>query len=159
MSRTGFVIAAAAVAISCALAGCSALMLDWPRAKPPPSAPETLQFQSVPTGADVRDAQGRTCQTPCSLALPVESQAVTFAKNGFLSHTVQINVEQPPAEHSFFSKSPPPILVPNPVRVVLQIAPPPPEPAPPPKPVQPAEHFWPASRPMKPQPDSAPSPQ
>jgi hypothetical protein len=159
MSRMGVVVAAAAAAVSCALTGCTALMPDWPKAKPPTPAPETLQFQSVPMGADVRDAQGRTCQTPCSLTLPIESQTVTFTKTGFLPHTVQINIEQPPAERSFFSKKPPPVLVPNPVRVVLEVAPPPPEPAPPPKPLQPADHFWPASRPMKPQPDPSPSSQ
>jgi len=159
MSRMGLVIAAAAAAVSCALAGCSASMLDWSKAKPSPPSPETLQFQSVPTGAEVRTAQGQMCQTPCSLALPIEAQSVTFTKNGFLSHAVQISVEQPPAEHSFFSKKPPPMLVPNPVRVVLEVAPPPPEPPPPPKPAPTAEHYWPASRPMKPPPSASPSPQ
>ena len=51
---------------------------------------------------------GQTCQTPCSLTLAVESQSVTFAKNGFLPQTIAISVDQPPPEHSFFSKTPPP---------------------------------------------------
>jgi hypothetical protein len=159
MSRMGFVIAAAAAAVSCALTGCSPFMLDWSRSKPSPPTPQTLQFQSVPTGADVRTTQGQTCQTPCSLALPVEAQSVTFAKSGFLSHAVEISVEQPPKEHSFFAKKPPPILVPNPVRVVLEVVPPPPEPPSLPKPVQPVEHYWPSSRAMKPPPDALLSPQ
>jgi hypothetical protein len=124
MPRSGFVLIATAATISHALAGCSALMLDRPQPKPP--SPQTLQFQSEPAGADVRTAQGEMCQTPCSLALPVESQSVTFAKNGFASQTVQITVDQPPPEHSFFADRPPPTMTPNPVRVVLQLAPPPP---------------------------------
>jgi hypothetical protein len=134
MPRIGFVLTATATMIGFALAGCSALTFDQLRQSPAPPSPQTLQFQSEPTGADVRTAQGGTCQTPCSLALPVGSQAVTFAKSGFLSQTVQISVDQPPPDHSFFSKKPPPTLTPNPVKVVLQIAPPPPDiPAPPPR--------------------------
>jgi len=124
MARIGFVPAAAAVTISYALAGCSALMFDRSQQTPLPPSPQTLQFQSEPAGAEVRTVQGQTCQTPCSLALPVESQAVTFTGNGFLPQTVQLSVNQPPEERSFFSKRPPPTLIPNPVRVVLQIAPP-----------------------------------
>ncbi|MFZ2066632.1 MAG: hypothetical protein WAV27_11685 [Xanthobacteraceae bacterium] len=50
---------------------------------------------------------------------------MTFAKNGFLPQTIAISVDQLPAEHSFFSKTPPPTLTPNPVKVALLIAPPP----------------------------------
>jgi hypothetical protein len=133
MPRIGFVLTATAAAISYALAGCSALILDRSQQRASPPSAQNLQFQSEPTGADVRTVQGQTCQTPCSLALPVESQSVTFAKNGFLSQTVQISVNQPPPEHSFFSKRPPPTLAPNPVRVALQTAPQPLyQPAPPP---------------------------
>jgi len=148
MSRMGFVVAATMATLGYALAGCSALMFDWSKPRPSPASPQTLQFQSEPTGAEVRTAQGLACQTPCSLALPIESQLVTFTKNGFLSRSVQISVDQPPPAHSFFSKKPPPTLVPNPVRAVLLVVPPPPEPVPPPKPVQPVKHYWPASTPM-----------
>ncbi len=125
MPRIGFVLVAIAVAISNALAGCSALMLAASAREPSPPSPQTLQFESVPSGADVRTGAGQTCQTPCSLALPVESQAVTFAKIGFASQTVQITVTQPPPERSLFSKTPQPTLAPNPVKVALVIAPPP----------------------------------
>ena len=168
MPRIGFVVTAAVAAISYALAGCSALMFDRSQQRPPPPSLQTLQFQSEPTGADVRTVQGQTCQTPCSLALPVANQLVTFAKDGLLSQTVQISVDQPPQEHSFFSKRPPPTLIPNPVRVVLQPAPPliavvpqtaPPaiKRAPPPKPVQAVIGYFPASTPMAPQPDASPA--
>ena len=136
MPRTGFILIAGAITISSALAGCSALTFDRMQQRPSLPSPQTLQFQSEPAGADVRTVQGQTCQTPCSLALPVENQAVMFAKNGFLPQTVQISVEQPPPEHSFFAKRPPPTLVPNVVKAVLLVAPPPPpleQPAPPPR--------------------------
>jgi hypothetical protein len=127
--------------------------------KSKPSPAQTLQFQSEPPGADVRTAQGQTCQTPCSLAVPSEGQSVTFAENGFLPQTVQIRVGEP-AKHSLFSKSPAPALMPNPVIVALQPTTPSPGPTtnvPPPEPVtkqEPAQaikHYWPASTPMTPQ--------
>jgi hypothetical protein len=140
MPRSGFVLTASAVTMSFALGGCSTLMFARARQTESPPSSQTLQFQSEPTGADVRTVQGQTCQTPCSLALPLESQFVTFSKNGFLSQIVQISVDQPPPEHSFFSKKAPPTLTPNPVKATLQTAPvllklpapPPPQPTPPP---------------------------
>ena len=124
MPRIGFVLTATAVVISSALGGCSALLFDRLQQTPSLPSTQTLQFQSVPAGAEVRTVQGQTCQTPCSLALPLESQSVTFAKNGFLPQTVQITVDQPPEEHSFFAKRPPPTLTPNPVKAALLVAPP-----------------------------------
>jgi hypothetical protein len=125
MPRSRFVLIATAATVSYALAGCSALMFDRSHQMPSPPSPQTMQFESEPTGADVRTAQGQTCRTPCSLALPVESQSVIFAKDGFASQTVLISVDQPPANHSFFSKRPPPTLKPNPVKVLLLVAAPP----------------------------------
>jgi hypothetical protein len=168
MSHAGFAVTAAAAAMAGALTGCSGLFgaSDWLKPKPPPQT-QTLQFQSEPTGADVRTAQGQTCQTPCSLAVVAENQSVTFAKTGFISQTVQISVSAP-AEHSLFAKHAPPALMPNPVGVALKAAAPPPEPAtnvPPPKPVareepgQAYKHYWPASAPMPaPQPEASPPP-
>jgi hypothetical protein len=141
MPRIGFVLVAITATISYALAGCSALMFDRSSREPSPASPQAVQFESVPSGADVRTGAGQTCQTPCSLVLAVEGQAVTFAKNGFLPQTVAITVDQPPPEHSFFSSKPPPTLTPNPVKALLLIAPPAPaqpaplqaQPAPPPR--------------------------
>jgi hypothetical protein len=115
--------AVATIALGAALAGCSSSgsMSDWFKSSPPP--PQVLQFQSVPAGANVQTAQGQTCSTPCSLAVPVTSQAVSFALNGYEPQTVQIAVHQ--GEGSLFS-TPPPDLVPNPVVATLQALPPPP---------------------------------
>lgn len=107
-----------------ALAGCTSSgssLSDMFKPSPPP--PEVLQFQSVPAGATVQTAQGQTCSTPCSLALPVNAQAVSFSLSGYVPQSVQLAVHQ--AEGSVFSK-PPPDLVPNPVVVQLQAVPPPP---------------------------------
>jgi hypothetical protein len=98
-------------------------MPDWMSSKPSQPAVQPLRFESDPPGADVHTSQGQSCMTPCSLAVPSESQAVNFAKNGFVPQTIQVRVGDPP-EHSFW-ESPPPSLVPNPVRVVLQVIPPP----------------------------------
>lgn len=132
MSRVGLVVAATAAAVmGVALAGCSS-MPDW---MPSPSMPDwfsssssgpqlqTLRFESDPPGADVRTIQGQTCFTPCALAVPSENQPITITKVGFVAQTIQVGVGPPP-EHSFW-ESPPPTLVPNPVRVVLQALAPP----------------------------------
>jgi hypothetical protein len=103
------------------LAGCSGpsvSMPEWLSSKPSPPPLQTLQFQSQPPGAEVRTAKGQTCQTPCSLQVQPESQSITFEKGGFVSHTVQVSVSER-AEHSFFSKDPPPTLTPNPVQVAF----------------------------------------
>jgi hypothetical protein len=125
MSRVALVIAASAAVIGSVLAGCSGSsvsMPEWLSSKPSPPPLQTLQFQSQPPGAEVRTAKGQTCQTPCSLQVQPESQPVTFEKGGFVSQTVQVSVAER-AEHSFFSKDPPPNLIPNPVQVALQAVP------------------------------------
>jgi hypothetical protein len=126
MFRVRFVVSAATVAISAALAACSSTpswVPDWMSAGKSTPQLVTMQFESQPQGADVRTGQGQTCQTPCSLALQPQPQAISFSKNGFLPQTVQVAAGDPP-EHSLF-ESPPPTLTPNPVTVVLQPAGPP----------------------------------
>ena len=61
------------------------------------AAAPSVQFESEPPGADVRTAQGQTCLTPCSLAVPLANQSVTFAMNGYVPQTVQVAVQQPEA--------------------------------------------------------------
>jgi hypothetical protein len=119
MFRVRLILATAAIAIAPALAGCSGSSLstyvpDWLQFKPPPPPTQALQFESVPPGAQVRSAQGQTCPTPCSLAVPGIAQAVTFALNGYVPQTVQVAVSETGD------------LSPNPVEVALQpVAPPP----------------------------------
>jgi hypothetical protein len=128
MLRVRLSFLAAAIALAPALAGCSGGSLssyvpDWLQFKPAAPPTEALQFESQPAGAEVRTAQGQACITPCSLALPVAAQGVTFALNGFIPQTVQLDLAQSGD------------LVPNPVDVALQPVPPPPKPVrrPPPR--------------------------
>jgi hypothetical protein len=145
MFRVRFVVSAATIAMSAALAACSSTpswVPDWMSLGSSTPQLVTMQFESQPQGADVRTGQGQTCQTPCSLALQPQSQAVSFSKNGFLPQTVQIGAGEP-AEHSLF-QSAPPTLSPNPVTVVLQPAGPPPRSRAPMRPVRPKPHRAPA---------------
>lgn len=125
MSRVELIAAAAAAAMGCALAGCSAMpdwAPDWMSSKPSGPVMQTLNFDSDPPGANVRTVQGQTCFTPCALAVPSEPQSVTFTKEGFVAQTVSVNLGEPP-DHSFW-QNPPPSLVPNPVKLILQAVPP-----------------------------------
>lgn len=120
--RVRLIFAAAISTLCTALAGCSGSSLSmpsWLSPTPPAPALQTLQFESEPPGAEVRTVQGQTCQTPCSLAVPPESQAVSFSKPGFLPQTVPVTVGEVP-EHSFLESEPPPALTPNPVIASLQ---------------------------------------
>jgi PEGA domain len=126
MSRFEFVAATAVAVMVFALAGCASVMPsmpgwmtpNWMSSKPSGPAMQSLRFESDPPGAEVRTAQGQTCNTPCELTVPSESQSVSFAKKGFVLQTTQVGVGDPP-KHSFW-ESPPPSLVPNPVQVVLK---------------------------------------
>jgi hypothetical protein len=148
MSRVRLnVIAAVAALAATSLTGCSSgslSMPDWMSLKSSPPPAQTLQFESDPPGADVRTAQGQTCQTPCALNVPPESQAVSFTKIGYLPQTVAVTIRIP--EHSMF-ESPPPDIQPNPVAVVLQPAGPPPKPKKPPPLKRPHPHKPPAAAP------------
>src|SRR5580658_9162430 len=139
MSRVGLIVAAAAVA-GVSLAGCSGMpdwmtpsMPDWMSSKSGDPQAQALRFESDPPGAEARTMQGQTCFTPCAIAVPGQSQAITISKPGFVPQTIQVTAGEPP-DHSFWESAPPPSLVPNPVQVVLQAVPPPPKPMGKPKP-------------------------
>jgi hypothetical protein len=125
MSRFEFLAAATAAVMGFALAGCASVMPSMPGWMTPNWMPskssippmQSLRFESEPSGAEVRTAQGQTCKTPCELMVPSEIQPVSISEKGFVSQTVQVSVGDPP-KHSFW-ENPPPTLVPNPVKVVL----------------------------------------
>jgi len=109
---------AASGVISVVLSGCSSStapswMPDWMTVKPPL---QSLQFESLPPGADVTVAAttgqaALTCKTPCSLSLPLSKQSVTFSLNGYVSQTLPVDVQNATD------------FAPNPMRVTLQAAP------------------------------------
>jgi hypothetical protein len=78
---------------------------------------QALKFESDPLGAEIRTTQGQTCKTPCELTVPSHEQPVTVTKNNYVPQTVQLTLGPQP-DHEFW-ENPPPTLVPNPVRVVL----------------------------------------
>jgi hypothetical protein len=124
MSRVGLVVAAFAAAGAVTLGGCSSMpdwTPDWMSSRQSTPAMQALRFESDPPGADVRTAQGQTCLTPCVIAVPSETQPVSFTKVGFVPQTVQVTAGEPPDHH--FWENPPPTLTPNPVQVVLQAVP------------------------------------
>jgi hypothetical protein len=82
---------------------------------------QALNFESDPPGAEIRTTQGQTCITPCELTVQSHEQPVTITKNDYVPQTVQVTTGPQP-DHSFW-QNPPPTLVPNPVRVVLQPVP------------------------------------
>lgn len=113
MSRIGLVVAAASL-LGVALAGCSSMLASNSSSE----QVQPLNFESDPPGAEVRTIQGQTCVTPCALTVPAQEQPVTISRNGFAPQTVQVTTGPQP-DHSFW-ENPPPTLVPNPVRVVMQ---------------------------------------
>ena len=116
MSRIALsVVVAAAVGVS--LTGCSSALSSNSSSE----QLQTLKFESDPLGADVRTTQGQTCKTPCELRVPSHEQPVTITKNNYVPQTVQVTMGPQP-DHSFW-ENPPPTLVPNPVRIVLQPVP------------------------------------
>jgi len=127
MFRVRLIAVGTMIAASAALAACSNGSLsmpstdwlslpDWMKPTPPPPPMQALQFESTPPGADVRTSGGQTCRTPCSLAVPVTNQLITFAMNGFEPQTVPVQVGQNSD------------LLPNPVEAALQPIAPPPKP-------------------------------
>jgi hypothetical protein len=131
MSRVELIVAATAAVMGIALGGCSGAMPEWMSSQPPGPQVQSLRFESDPPGADVRTAKGGVCQTPCSLPVPTENQAVSFAKPGFEPQTVQVIARESADQSAFsgmFGGSPPRTLAPNPVQVVMISEPPPPPP-------------------------------
>src|SRR5580693_5897022 len=84
--------AVAMTALGAALAGCSSSGSSDMFTSSPPA--QVIQFQSVPAGANVQTAQGETCSTPCSLAVPVTGQAVSFSLKGYVPQTIQRSEER-----------------------------------------------------------------
>jgi hypothetical protein len=122
MLRVRLIAAATFVVSGIALAGCSSAsspswVPSWLQVKPPAPPVQALQFASNPPGADVRTVDGQTCRTPCTLALPLTAQSISFAMNGFLPQSVPVEVQQTTDTPNF---------LPNPVAVTLQSSAPPP---------------------------------
>ncbi|HTE78211.1 MAG TPA: PEGA domain-containing protein [Xanthobacteraceae bacterium] len=103
--------------IAVMLGGCSGGNFPaWLQIKPPK---QSLRFESEPSGAQVRTADGQVCRTPCSLSLPLTAQSANFSLEGYLPQTVPVQVHQS-TERLNDNSFPPPDFEPNPVEVALQ---------------------------------------
>jgi hypothetical protein len=111
-----------------ALAGCSSISSNLPTYDLLPApADATLRIDSNPPGALASTSNGGTCQTPCTLAVPViEPFTVIYTLDGYLPQTVSVRTV--PVEKIALIDTTSPRLEPNPVLAELQPAPPPPEP-------------------------------
>jgi hypothetical protein len=116
MSRVGLSVVVAAV-VGVSLTGCSSALSSNSSSE----KLQSLKFESDPMGAEIRTAQGQTCKTPCELTVPSHEQPVNITKDNYVPQTVHLTLGPQP-DHSFW-ENPPPTLVPNPVRVVLQPVP------------------------------------
>jgi hypothetical protein len=116
MWRFGRNTAGMAIAIaSLALTACSST--------PAPPPTQGLQFESIPSGANVQLSQGPSCRAPCSMTTTVVAQTATFSMAGYQDQQIPLTVRQP--EPSLFNTKLP-FLLPNPVTAALQPLPPPP---------------------------------
>ena len=124
--------ASIAMVLGLALAGCSSISSNLPTYDLlPQPADATLTINSNPPGAIASTSNGGSCQTPCTLAIPViEPFTVTYTLDGYLPQTVSVRTV--PVEKIALIDTTSPRLEPNPVLAELQPAPPPPPPEPPP---------------------------
>lgn len=86
-------------ASSLALAACSSS--DFPKLSMPSfdvptmsSSPATssLEFESEPSGAEVRTSTGQTCRTPCALSVAASELSATFSLPGYQPQTVPVRM-------------------------------------------------------------------
>eukprot|EP01035_Chromulina_nebulosa_P016505 gene16505-21863_t len=81
---------------SMSLAGCTSFSMDSFQSAPPPV---TVQFESVPPGADARTSLGQSCKTPCSLPVSAEGGfSVTYTLPKFQPLTVPVSVTKKPGD-------------------------------------------------------------
>ena len=109
------------VAAGLGLAGCSSF--STPEMFKSTPAAVTIQLESVPAGAEARTSGGQTCQTPCSLSVPVEGDFnVTFSLPKYAPETIPVQVVRQ-QQDGLTGSSIPATVDPNPVYAELQPAP------------------------------------
>jgi hypothetical protein len=77
------------------LAGCGGLSLDWFSSSPPKPVNVMLDFDSDPKGAEAKTSIGPSCQTPCTLEIPIKDPfTVTFSHEGYAEQKVPVQIEK-----------------------------------------------------------------
>jgi hypothetical protein len=86
-------------------------------------------LESEPPGAEARTSLSQSCRTPCRLSFETRGDfTVTYSLEGFIPQSVPVQVRRP-GDTRFDPGAVTTLqLVPNPVTVVLEAAPPPPKP-------------------------------
>ena len=110
------------------LSACSS-MPGWLSFDLPKPAPMTtsLQFESVPAGAEARVSTGGACRTPCSMPVAGDAATVTFTLPGYQPQTVPVRMVESNELRDPNNPSPPEArMEPNPVYAELLPAGPPP---------------------------------
>jgi hypothetical protein len=79
----------------------------------------TVQFDSIPPGAEARTSTGQGCKTPCSVAVPPSDFTVTFNLTKFQTLTVPVQVVNLPGDITTPAST---SVDPNPVVAELQPA-------------------------------------
>jgi hypothetical protein len=124
----------AVVACSAAVAGCADFNMSMPSMDAFKPAPVTanVRVESDPAGAEAKAANGQSCRTPCTLAIPADgSTTVAVSLQGYLPQNIPVTVTAARGEDEMSDSgvAEDPIRVnPNPVIAQLEIAPPPPPP-------------------------------
>lgn len=98
------IVVAAGLSAGLGLAGCSSVsMPSMPSFSGFKSEPQavTVQFESLPVGAEAKVPSGQTCKTPCSMAVPAaDGFSVTFSAPKYQSETVPVLVVRQQADSS-----------------------------------------------------------
>ena len=112
------VIVLAAAGLS--LAGCASFSMDSFKSAPEPI---TVQFDSVPPGAEVVTSIGPSCKTPCSLPLATETGfSATFTLAKYQPMTIPVTITRVPGDFTSPART---TVDPSPVVAELQPATPP----------------------------------
>lgn len=97
------------------LAGCASFSMDSFRSAP---TPVTVQFDSIPPGADVVTSVGPSCKTPCSIPIATETGfSATFTLAKYQPMTVPVAVTRNPGD---FTSPATTVVEPSPVVAELQ---------------------------------------
>jgi hypothetical protein len=97
------------------LAACSSFDVFKPKA-----TTTALRIESNPSGVDAQTSLGRTCPTPCTMAIGTAGDfTISFAQDGYVPQTITVHSNM---SEGGFTTAPSPVLSPNPVVVTLEPA-------------------------------------
>jgi hypothetical protein len=103
--------------VMCGLGLTACSSFDAFKAKPTTTP---LRIESNPPGIDAQTSLGRTCPTPCTMAIGTAGDfTISFAQDGYVPQTITVHSTM---SEGSFTTAPAPVLTPNPVVVMLEPA-------------------------------------